>query len=148
MREMRHSIGEIQQSLLVSPPFPLATGVKAIHSQGWVRWEQSPSPGFVVIWRDYPFPLHEGLFVTSFCLSLTVFPVLRFPVSHVNSVILVLAARSARHEGQACLHVKVWKKTVLFSLALVYFVGSLPDPHHSLSASTPLLVCKLKHSSC
>lgn len=101
--------------------------------------KQSQSPGPVVEWRDYPFCQHERLFVTSFCLPFTLFPLSSgFSFSHQNSVAGFGSKVCRTQQSQACLHLKDRKKTVLFPLALAYFVGSLPDLHHCLSL--PLLL--------
>lgn len=78
-------------------PTQLACSFPPLSSSHGSGPKQSQSPGSVVVWRDYPFPQHEGLFFTSFCLLFTLFSVLSFSLSHLNSVALVLAARCAGH---------------------------------------------------
>lgn len=107
--------------------------------------KQSQSPGSVVVWRDYPFPQHEGLFFTSFCLLFTLFSVLSFSLSFQQCCSGFGSKVCRTRQRQACLHLKGRKKTILFPLALSYFVGSLPDPHHSLSP--PLLLLWSAHST-
>lgn len=134
MREVRCSVGEIQQSLLAFFP-----SLPSSHRSGA---KQSQSPGPVVEWRDYPFCQHERLFVTSFCLPFTLFPLSSgFSFSHQNSVAGFGSKVCRTQRSQACLHLKGRKKPVLFPLALAYFVGSLPDLHHCLSL--PLLLLGL-----
>lgn len=139
MRGVRNWIGETQQSLLAFlPPFPLATGVD----------QSNPNPpGPVVAWKDYPFPQHEGLLVTSFVCHL-----LRFPRLEVFSLSFTPPCSSFGREvhrmwqSHSCLHLfrKGKIEMILFPLASAYLVGSLPEPHCCLSP--PLLLLCSAHS--
>lgn len=90
MREVRRSVGEIQQSLLaVSPLFPLATEVD---------WSYLNPLGLSRCGGIIPSPTLKGYRDFLFLSDIySIFPVLSCSLSHLNSVDLFLPARCAGH---------------------------------------------------
>lgn len=141
MREVRCRAGETQETFLV---FFLSYSHRR-------RLKQSQHLGPVMLWKDYPLPQHEGLFVTWFCL-----PFIAFSLSQgflpLKWCCCFLEARCTGQRDPGLLLSKGRMETILSPLTLTYFVGSLPDhslslpdPYHSLSL--PLLLLWSAHSN-
>ena len=135
MKEVRRSIGEIQQSLLAFfPLFPLATGM-----------DQSNLSPLGLSWcgRIIPSPNMKGyLWLLFFVCHLLCFPCLEVFSLSFKECCSVFGNKVRRtQQSQACVPLKGRKKT----LALAYFIGSLPDPNHLLSP--PLLLLWSAHSN-
>lgn len=103
--------------------------------------KQSQSLGSVVVWRDYPFPFTKDYLWILFVCHLLCFPCLEVFSLSFKQCCFGFGSKVCRaQQSRACLHLKGIKKTGLFSLALAYFVGSLPNLYHYLSLHL-LLLC-------